>query len=463
MEREDDVQLIHSILSGDNVAFDVLVEKYQKGVHALVWRKIGDFHYAEEITQDTFIQVYKKLSTLRNPDQFAGWLYVIANRLCIDWMRKRKLTMQSLEDTSMEEVEKVSYTHYLLDRHETESAERRHEIVKKLLAKLPESERTVMTLYYLGEMTTKEIGKFLGVSVKTISSRLSRARKRLQQEEDLLVQEFFGGVQLSANIKQNIMREIPRIKPLSPTVGKPPIVPWAIATSTAILVVIMLGVSSQYLTRFQQPYSFDTTSEMTVDIIDAPIVLDLRSEQDVLNQSGRAFTPSENNGSGQQPHAAVPLLISTQLNQTQETTQQWIESPQPGGTPVMTLLPTPEGELYSVDGKGNIYTLSTHKQSWQHLNNVTSLIDSWQGKAPMVKWNNTLYIVPSNEFFASYEQKVGDQKQLFAIDLVSRVTRQLTQGSHNFDADWFDPAALPVSPQPHLLTTQWAEVKITIE
>ena len=84
MEREDDVQLIQSILSGDDAAFNVLVEKYQKSVHALVWRKIGDFHYAEEITQDTFIQVYKKLSTLRNPNQFAGWLYVITNRLCID-------------------------------------------------------------------------------------------------------------------------------------------------------------------------------------------------------------------------------------------------------------------------------------------------------------------------------------------------------------------------------------------
>ena len=46
MEREDDVQLIHAVLSGDNAAFDILVEKYQRSVHALAWRKIGDFHYA---------------------------------------------------------------------------------------------------------------------------------------------------------------------------------------------------------------------------------------------------------------------------------------------------------------------------------------------------------------------------------------------------------------------------------
>ena len=56
----NDVQLIQRILSGDDEAFGTLIQKYRKGVHALAWRKIGDFHYAEEITQDVFLQVYKK-------------------------------------------------------------------------------------------------------------------------------------------------------------------------------------------------------------------------------------------------------------------------------------------------------------------------------------------------------------------------------------------------------------------
>ena len=63
MEKEDDVQLIYNILSGDDEAFSVLVQKYQKSVHAFVWRKIGDFHHAEEITQDTFLQVFHDLGT----------------------------------------------------------------------------------------------------------------------------------------------------------------------------------------------------------------------------------------------------------------------------------------------------------------------------------------------------------------------------------------------------------------
>ena len=84
----NDANLIQRILDGDEGAFTTLVNKYQKSVHALVWRKIGDFHIAEEITQDVFLKVYKRLSTLKRRDHFPGWLYVIATRHCIAWLRK---------------------------------------------------------------------------------------------------------------------------------------------------------------------------------------------------------------------------------------------------------------------------------------------------------------------------------------------------------------------------------------
>ena len=113
MEKKDDVQLIHRILSGDDEAFNILVRKYEKNIHTLVWRKIGDFHHAEEITQDIFLQAYEKLSTLKDPNQFAGWLYAIANRLCIDWMRKQKPTMQSLEDAPVKAIDNLTYERYV--------------------------------------------------------------------------------------------------------------------------------------------------------------------------------------------------------------------------------------------------------------------------------------------------------------------------------------------------------------
>ena len=208
MEKADDAQLIHEILSGDDAAFTILVEKYQKTVHALAWRKIGNFHDAEEIAQDTFLQAYNKLSTLRNSNLFASWLYVIANRLCLNWLRRQQPPMQSLENTSMKEIDRVTYEQYVSEQRELEAIERRYEIVEKLLEKLPKRERTVVTLHYLGEMTVKEIGKFLGRSVNTITSQLQRARKRLQGEEEILMREILGSVSFPVNLSENILNQI---------------------------------------------------------------------------------------------------------------------------------------------------------------------------------------------------------------------------------------------------------------
>ena len=257
MEREDDVQLIHAVLSGDDTAFSILVEKYQKSVHALAWQKIDDFHYAEEITQDTFLLAYQKLSTLRNPSRFFRWLCVIADRLCLKWLRKHKPEkhLQSLEDTPMEEIEEAAYAYYVSEQRETEATEHRFEIVRKLLEKLPDGERTVVTLHYLGEMTTKEIGKFLGVSVETVKVRLYRARKRLREEEELLVQEVLGGVQIPSSIKQNIMRKVVDLNPIS-SPKMEPFLPWvAIGTALVVATLLIFSVSNPYLTPFQKLYT----------------------------------------------------------------------------------------------------------------------------------------------------------------------------------------------------------------
>ncbi len=321
MTVENDAQLIRRILSGDDDAFNTLVQRHQKGVHALAWRKVNDFHYAEEITQDTFLQAYKKLSTLKNPNQFAGWLYVIANRLCINWLQRHKPAMQSLEDTPMEAIEESAYNHYTSEQREAKGMEHRYEIAQKLLSKLPESERTVMTLHYLGEMTAKEISKFLGVSVNTITNRLWRARKRLREDQELLVQEVLSGVQFPVNLTENIMREVADLKPTPPPVAKP-LLPWGAFGVATLLVAMLLGATDQYLARFQKPYSFEAVAEPTVEIVDALIVLDIDSKPDIRNQIGRVISGNKNTGAGLQA-AETPLVSDTQRNSLSPATLQW--------------------------------------------------------------------------------------------------------------------------------------------
>ncbi len=271
--KNNDAELIQRVLDGDETAFSALVKKHQKPVHALAWRKTGDFHVAEEITQDTFLKVYQNLSTLKEPQKFAGWLYVIATNYCKMWLRKKRLSTQSLEDTSSAELEKATYSGYVIAENERTTAEAQREVVKKLLAKLKESDRTVITLYYFGGMTYEEISKFLGVSVGAIKNRVYRAQERLKKEEPM-IREALENFQITPNLTDNIMREISRLKPVTPS-GSKPLVPWVIAASTLAVVFLMLGVGNQYLSRFQRPYSFDATSEMTIDIIETPVVFDI--------------------------------------------------------------------------------------------------------------------------------------------------------------------------------------------
>ena len=130
-----DVELIQRVIDGDDSAFSTLMEKYKKSVHALAWRKIGDFHIAEEITQDTFLKAYNKLSSLKKPHSFESWLYVTTANNCKAWLRKKRLRTQSLDETSSSEMEKETYSHYVIQERERTSAEARREVVKKVTCK----------------------------------------------------------------------------------------------------------------------------------------------------------------------------------------------------------------------------------------------------------------------------------------------------------------------------------------
>ena len=397
---EDDVQLIHKILSGDSEAFTALVRKHQKGVHALAWRKIGDFHHAEEIAQDVFVRVYKHLPKLKDHGQFSGWLYVITDRLCNTWLQNNKSLIGSLEDVPVIEVHRTSYERYISEQQETDAREHQYALVKKLLEKLPESERTVMTLYYLGEMTTKEIGKFLGVSVHTITSRLQRARKRLKQDEELFVQEVLGSAPLSASLIENIVQRVANIK-LTPSPTGKPLLPWAAFGAAAVLVtLLLLGLSNHYINYFQKPYSFKAQSEPTIEIIDAPIVLDIESKPDVRNQVGRTVTTNKNVSTGN-PQISNTVLTSTEgVDSFRSSTSQWTQTIAPQTGPIFDLFATSTGVLYAASPTG-IYRLPVGATTWVPVN-ISAPIRG--NRMPMAEYAGTSYIVATDEILASTDE-----------------------------------------------------------
>ena len=417
----DNVELIHRILSGDDEAFSTLVRKYQRRVHALIWRKVGDFHIAEEITQDAFLQVYKKLSTLKNPKLFDGWLYVIANRLCLNWIQRNKpiIHQQSIETTPLEEIEKSSYANYELEHREAETTEYRREIVKNLLEQLPESERTVVILHYLGEMTCKAIGEFLGVSANTVKSRLQRARNRLKEQENM-IRETLGSVQLPANFTENILRQIADLKPVTPTCSKP-VIPWVVSAATTILIFLMMGAGSEHLIRFQKPYNLNAQSETTVEIIDAPIFFDTQAKRDLRNQVGRFNATGKNIGAS--PQVSEPVLFAAAEVESEEgtaTKPQWRQASGPAGVSILGFFASSTGDVYATSPIG-IYRLTPDKETWTLINNRAT--NGQLYPMPMAERKDTLYTVSTKELLSSTDRgktwnALGSRPEGKAIGLI---------------------------------------------
>ena len=186
VNQGEDIDLIQRVLSGDEGAFTTLVGRHREWVHSLAWREIGDFHAAQEITQDTFIQVFESLPSLRDPSRFLGWLYVIAKRQCIEWLRRKPTVIQSLDAMPKSELERLFYVQYLEEEQKQRSTDELRGVVERLLEKLPVGERSVMVLHYFRGLSCEEVGARLDVSLNTVKSRLYRARKRLEKEESML-------------------------------------------------------------------------------------------------------------------------------------------------------------------------------------------------------------------------------------------------------------------------------------
>ena len=229
--QNNDAELIRLTLEGDETAFAELVRKYEKAVRALVWRKIEDFHTAEELTQDIFLKAYQELGTLKRPQSFLSWLYVSATRRCLAWQRKKRLPTVPFDETKSARYREANYSQHLIEENQRISEETQKEVVKKLLAKLPESERTVITLHYFSDMSSSEIGEFLGVSANTIRSRLRRAKQRLQKEENI-IREALEYFQFTPNLTEKIMQQISQLKPVPPS--SKPIIPWLVTATSAV-------------------------------------------------------------------------------------------------------------------------------------------------------------------------------------------------------------------------------------
>ena len=197
--RVSDEELMIKCRNGDMSAFELLVSRYQNAILNFIYRSIGDYHRAEDLSQETFLRVFKSASRYEPKAQFKNWLYKIAVNLCKNEHRDRQRHgLSSLEDFMTDEDGKINYT-VLRDFSQMPDVlyEKKEQqiLIQQAIDSLPENQRLAIIMVTYQNLKYDEIAETLGCSVSAVKSLIHRARQNLKK---LLMEMGIGG---SYNVK----------------------------------------------------------------------------------------------------------------------------------------------------------------------------------------------------------------------------------------------------------------------
>ncbi len=174
MQDEQAERSITKAQAGDTEAFDWIVRRFQDMAVAYAYSILGDHQLAQDAAQEAFVEVYRALPSLREPRGFAAWLRKIVFKHCDRLTRGRQMTTVPLDA-----AENLASSEPPLEQAAAHR-ETSHE-VRQAIHALPEGERLVIGLFYMGGYSHREIAEFLGVSANLVKSRLHQGRGRLKE------------------------------------------------------------------------------------------------------------------------------------------------------------------------------------------------------------------------------------------------------------------------------------------
>jgi RNA polymerase sigma-70 factor (ECF subfamily) len=181
---DPDVQRMLQFQKGERAAFEALFEKYHRPILNFCFRFLGNPHDAEDITQDTFLQVYQAAPRYQPLTKFSTWLYTIAKNLCLNRLREGQMEavaeINRLADTEESLLEEQIMSNNPGPDQQVEEKEIT-EIVQKAIRELPAILRLPLILRRYQELSYEEIAQILGCSVTAVKLRLHRAKRILAQ------------------------------------------------------------------------------------------------------------------------------------------------------------------------------------------------------------------------------------------------------------------------------------------
>jgi RNA polymerase sigma-70 factor (ECF subfamily) len=190
----DEASLIDRCLSGDDSAFDELVLRYQDMVFNLSYRLLGGHDEAVDLSQEVFLQVYRKLASFRRDSALRTWIYRIVFTRAKNrqrWWKRRISEMTAVPLDQAEANPRRNGNRFLTPRSADriapdEALERkeRSEILRRAIERLPFDQRTILLLKEIEGLSYEEIATTLDLPLGTVKSRLARARKSLRDMLD---------------------------------------------------------------------------------------------------------------------------------------------------------------------------------------------------------------------------------------------------------------------------------------
>ena len=178
---EQDRILVEQALVGNERAFRILMQKYDKALHHHIYRMVRTKGEVEDLVQESFIKAFSALTSYSSDYAFSTWLYKIATNHTIDYLRKKKLPTFSIDkpiqtkDGNLEyEVPDITYRP---DRHVV--ADQRRALIQQAIDSLPEKYHRGIVLRHQQEKSYEEIAQELDLPLGTVKAHIFRARKLL--------------------------------------------------------------------------------------------------------------------------------------------------------------------------------------------------------------------------------------------------------------------------------------------
>ena len=177
-----DEELVAKSVGGDAESFNELILRWERPIFALAYRTIGREEDARDVCQETFLRAFRALPAFRGQSKFSSWLYRIALNLCRDWMRRERRTpvVQAPEDMDLLELaaatEPSESIEDLVARKDLTRA------VERVMATLPDEQRTAILLKEYHGLTFQEIADLVGCPLSTVKTRLYQGLVVLRRE-----------------------------------------------------------------------------------------------------------------------------------------------------------------------------------------------------------------------------------------------------------------------------------------